>query len=110
MVWRHCKNPLHHIHPRAAENKFVVQFSYNKKRISQYFDNLQDAIEWRDQQLKAFQRPIYTIAPPLIAVPPAQPRAPRALEVEQRKPKMAKATQFTDIMPVLGPGKIVSFD
>jgi hypothetical protein len=103
-VWRNCRNPNHHIQARPAEGKFVVQMQYNTKRVSQIFDNLEDAKEWRDAQLKAFQRPIFQIAPPVLTVP-AIPEAPK-----EKRLKNNSRINFTNIAPVIGAGKIVTFD
>jgi len=103
-VWRNCRNPNHHIQARPAEGKFVVQMQYNTKRISQIFDNLEDAKEWRDAQLKAFQRPIFQIAPPVLTIP-AIPEAPK-----EKKLKSGTKLKFTLIEPKYEGPKLVTFN
>lgn len=103
--WRSCKNLDHHLHYRPGIDKWCCQFQYNKKRVSQLFDNKQEALAWRDEQLKEMRRPIFKFEQKTYDFV-----EPETKPIKEKKLKNNKRNSFTDQTPVIGPGKIVCFN
>jgi hypothetical protein len=103
-IWRDCKNPDHHLHYRPGTDKWVVQFQWNKKRVSQLFDNKQEALEWRDEQLKEMRRPIFKFEQKTYVFEEVESKPVKEKRIHNKR------NSFTDQNPVIGPGKIVCFN
>ena len=104
-VWRACRNPNHHLHYRPGTDKWCCQFQYNKKRVSQLFDNKEEAIAWRDEQLKEMRRPIFKFEQKQYVFEEVEPKP-----VKEKRRKNIKRNSFTDQSPIISAGKIITFD
>ena len=104
--WRSCKNVDHHLHYRPGTNKWVVQFQWNKKRVSQIFDNKEEAILWRDEQLKEIKRPIFKFEQKTYDFEDSPPPLPP----KEKKLKNGNKLKFTLIEPKYEGPKLVSFN